>query len=222
MVFLLIVAPAAESGDVSAPAWAGDTEAWANRAFAVSALIAAVMRCWHAGAGEFWLPAVIGVAAINGLVAVLFFARRPVVSLGAPWQLASCLPSMIGSGLALRLAPGLTSWPYFAHGLFAAGALLTLVALAWLGRSFGVMPALRQTVQAGPYALVRHPAYLGELIMTLACFLAGPGWLAASAWVLLVPGVAWRIWAEETLLSADPHYQAYQQQVRSRLIPGVW
>lgn len=223
MVLLLTVASllTVESSPAANDA-CGATEAWANRAFALSALVAAVMRCWWAAPGELWLPAVIGVAAINGLIAALFFVRRPLVSLGNPWQLASCLPTMIGSGLALRLAPELPGWPAAAHALFAIGALITLGSLAWLGRSFGVMPALRQTIQGGPYRFVRHPAYAGELIMMLACFLAGPSLAAASVWLLLAPGVVWRILTEETLLSADPDYQAYRRQVRSRLVPGVW
>jgi len=201
---------------------AGHVETWANRAFAVSAFIAAVMRCWLAKPDEFWLPATIGVAAINVVVAALFLFRGPVVSLGSPWQLASCLPPMLASGLALRLAPAPSSWQWWTHALFTAGAAMTIGALAWLGRSFGVMPARRQTVVGGPYRLVRHPAYAGEMLVMLACFLAGPSPAAASVWLLLIPGIVWRILAEEAVLSADSNYQAYRRQVRWRLIPGIW
>jgi len=106
--------------------------------------------------------------------------------------------------------------------LFATGAVMTIGALAWLGRSFGVMPAQRQTVIGGPYRFVRHPAYAGEMLVMLACFLAGPSPAAASVWLLLIPGIAWRILAEEAVLAADAGYEAYRRQVRWRLIPGIW
>lgn len=171
---------------------------------------------------QWWLPAIGGISAINGLIAVLFLLRRPVLVLGTPAQLASCLPTMIGFALALRLAPPLESWPWHAHALFAAAALLTIAAFLRLGTSFGVLPALRQTVDRGPYAIIRHPAYAGELLMAVACFSSGPSLLAASAWLLLLPGVLWRIAAEEAVLSRAADYQAYCQRVRWRLAPGVW
>jgi protein-S-isoprenylcysteine O-methyltransferase Ste14 len=175
-----------------------------------------------AGPEERWLPAVIGLAAMNGLIGILFLLRRPVVLLGNFWQLASCLPTMIGLGFAVRFAPPLAGWPWQAHALFAAGLLLALATFIALGRSFGVFPALRRTVVRGPYRFVRHPAYLGELLMALACFVAGPSWLAAMPWLLLLPGVVWRICAEEAVLNCDAAYAAYRWQVQWRLLPGIW
>jgi protein-S-isoprenylcysteine O-methyltransferase Ste14 len=198
------------------------SERWANIAFALSALLAAVMRLASTPLEQWWLPAIVGISAINGLIGVLFLLRRPVLVLGTPSQLASCLPTMLGFALAVRLAPPLENWLWHAHALFAAAALLTLAAFLRLGTSFGVLPALRQTVDRGPYALVRHPAYAGELLMALACFSAGPSLLAASAWLLLLPGVLWRIAAEETVLGSAADYQAYAHRVCWRLVPGLW
>ncbi len=180
------------------------------------------MRLVTAAPGEWWLPPVLGLAAVNGLVGVLFFLRRPVVLLGSVPQLLSCLPTMIGFGLAIRFAPPLSQWPWPAHGLFAGGTILTLAAFVSLGRSFGVLPALRHTVVRGPYRLIRHPAYAGELLMALACLAADPTPLAATAWLLLLPGVVWRIRVEEAVLSSDAPYTAYAKRVGWRLLPGIW
>ena len=198
------------------------SELLANRAFAFSALIAAMMRVATAPADQWWMPAIAGTAVINGLIGWLFLIRRPVLALGTPWQLASCLPTMLGFALAVRLAPPLSGWPWYAHCLFAAGTLVTVAAFLRLGGSFGVLPALRQVVARGPYAVVRHPAYAGELVMALACFSAGPSLAGAFAWLLLVPGVVWRIRAEEAVLRSDRGYHDYSQQVRWRLVPGLW
>jgi protein-S-isoprenylcysteine O-methyltransferase Ste14 len=99
---------------------------------------------------------------------------------------------------------------------------LTIAAFVSLNRAFGVFPALRGIVIRGPYQFVRHPAYAGELTMAAACFVAGPTLLAASAWLLLLPGVAWRIVCEERILTRDEAYTDYRQQVPWRLVPLVW
>jgi len=208
--------------EVQPPDRAAAWEPWFNAAFALSALAAAVMRLVSASGAERWTPAVIGVAAINAQIAVLFLIRRPVVAIGTPAQLISCLPTMVGFGLALKFSPPLSQWPWPAHVLFAGGAALTMAAFVALGSSFGVLPALRKIVERGPYRLVRHPAYAGELVMAAACFSAGPALGATTAWALLLPGVVWRILSEERVLSRDPSYAEYTQRVRWRLVPGVW
>ncbi len=219
---VLLVASAAAQPARAWTALAAGQELWANRAFAASALLAAVMRLASAPMADWWMPAIGGMAAINGLIAVLFLCRRSVVSVGNSVALASCLPTMVGFGLALRFAPGLSDWPWYTHAFFAAGALVTLAAFLALGSSFGVLPALRKIVERGPYRLVRHPAYAGELLMAAACLLAGLTPLALAPWLLLFPGVVWRIVAEEQVLSRDAAYTAYRQRVRWRLVPWVW
>ncbi len=74
----------------------------------------------------------------------------------------------------------------------------------------------------GPFRLVRHPIYLGWLlIMFGAPTMTNSRLLFAamsSAYLLLaIP------WEEQSLVEAfgDP-YRAYQRQVRWRIIPGVW
>jgi protein-S-isoprenylcysteine O-methyltransferase Ste14 len=185
-------------------------------------MIAAMMRLVISPLAEWWTPVVIGVAAINGLIAALFLIRRSVVAVGTFPQLVSCLPTMIGFGLAVRLAPTPLGWPWYAHALFATGVLMTIGAFLSLGTSFGVLPALRAVVVRGPYRLIRHPAYLGELMMALACFVAGPSMWALSAWLLLFPGVMWRILAEERVLSRHDAYGEYRRRVCWRLVPGLW
>jgi protein-S-isoprenylcysteine O-methyltransferase Ste14 len=81
-----------------------------------------------------------------------------------------------------------------------------------------------QTVASGGlYKLVRHPMYVGDVIMMLGVPLA-----LGSYWGLLfvIPGVAvlvFRILDEEKLLTHElPGYREYAQRVRYRLVPTVW
>jgi protein-S-isoprenylcysteine O-methyltransferase Ste14 len=81
-----------------------------------------------------------------------------------------------------------------------------------------------QTVASGGlYKLVRHPMYVGDVIMMLGIPLA-----LGSYWGLLfvIPGVAvlvFRILDEEKLLTHElPGYREYAQRVRYRLVPTVW
>jgi len=81
----------------------------------------------------------------------------------------------------------------------------------------------QSVVSTGPYAIVRHPMYLGGALM----FLATPPALA-SLWgvvpaVFLVLAMAARLLHEEKILARDlAGYDDYRARVRARLIPGVW
>ena len=78
-------------------------------------------------------------------------------------------------------------------------------------------------VSTGLYGLVRHPMYVGALIMMVGMPLA-----LASYWALLtiIPGMlvfAARISDEEKALRQDlDGYQEYTEKVQYRLVPGVW
>ncbi|ORW51808.1 hypothetical protein AWB90_04675 [Mycobacterium paraense] len=75
----------------------------------------------------------------------------------------------------------------------------------------------------GVYKFVRHPMYVGNVIMMVGMPLA-----LGSYWGLLfvLPGIAvlvFRILDEEKLLTQDlPGYREYAQHVRYRLVPNVW
>jgi protein-S-isoprenylcysteine O-methyltransferase Ste14 len=80
-----------------------------------------------------------------------------------------------------------------------------------------------RVVSTGVYAVVRHPMYLGAILM----FLGGP--LLVGAATALAIGVALslllaaRIVDEEKLLAVElPGYDEYRRRVRHRLVPFVW
>ena len=99
---------------------------------------------------------------------------------------------------------------------------LTFQANSHAGATVDVSPQ-QQVVSSGPYALVRHPMYLGAALIILATpFALGSEW--AVPWALAaVACLAWRLVEEERYLSHHlPGYDAYRQQTPYRLIPYVW
>lgn len=81
----------------------------------------------------------------------------------------------------------------------------------------------QKVASGGVYKSVRHPMYVGNVIMMVGMPLA-----LGSYWALLfvIPSVAvlvFRILDEEKLLIRDlPGYREYAQHVRYRLVPNVW
>lgn len=81
----------------------------------------------------------------------------------------------------------------------------------------------QKVISTGLYGLVRHPMYLGVLIMMMGIPLALDAWRGYAVFVILLPGLIWRILDEEKLLKKDlPGYSAYMQKVRYRLVPYLW
>ena len=75
----------------------------------------------------------------------------------------------------------------------------------------------------GLYAVVRHPMYLGALIMLLGTPLALDSYWGAAVLVPAAFTLGARIVDEERLLITDlPGYPAYVETVRHRLVPGIW
>jgi protein-S-isoprenylcysteine O-methyltransferase Ste14 len=106
--------------------------------------------------------------------------------------------------------------------LSSVGLLIVIAGKLTLGRSFGLVPANRGVVIAGPYALVRHPIYAGYLL-THVGFLCAHATLWSIA-VLIVADTALIVRAlrEERLLQADDSYRTYCQRVEWHLVPGVF
>lgn len=105
--------------------------------------------------------------------------------------------------------------------LVVLGTLFSTWSLASLGRCFGLLPEARGLVVRGPYRLVRHPVYLGELTSALGILVAKPHPVVVAIVVLFATLQYCRtVFEERALASAFPtEYPAYRARV-PRLVPG--
>lgn len=126
------------------------------------------------------------------------------------WSVHMPLMVQIGGLIGYALGIGLGLWSMLVNPFFSSAVRIQ----ADRGQ---------YVITAGPYRFVRHPGYSGGLL-----FLLGSGPALGSWWSILpmLFGVAWllrRTRLEDRLLQEElPGYSDYAQQVRYRLVPGLW
>ena len=145
--------------------------------------------------------------------------RRVVAALAAS---ALCAPVL--RRIPVRPLP----WPVAPVGLAMQAAGLGLRAWSMETLRDSYTRTLRvsneqEVVDRGPYRHLRHPGYLGSLLVWTgfalsSCSLPAAGTVTA----LVVPAYVSRIDAEETLLERELHgYTAYRERTK-RLVPALW
>lgn len=202
----------------------GFTERAFNAALGLSLLVWTFRRAWPtltqtpSAASDF---VELTLVAITLLVALLVMTRSPVRREGS-WQAIGLALPTVGLGAVAFHGVAADSWSTSSATILAVGAGLTATAFLSLGKSFAVLPSLREVKVRGPYRWVRHPAYAGELIMLAACVLAERSVFLLGIWLAAMLLITPRILAEERLLLSSESYAVYKSHVKYRLVPGVW
>ena len=157
------------------------------------------------------------------LPAVLMVIRRftKATSLSpVDWILA-----FAGSAAPLLAVPGRLS-PIvplqFCAALILFGIILQIWAKLVLARSFGLVAANRGIKHKGPYRLIRHPMYAGYALAWVGFLLASPSLTNLLVYSAAFSFQVMRILREERFLTSAPHYRAYAEGVRFRLVPGLF
>jgi len=76
---------------------------------------------------------------------------------------------------------------------------------------------------SGPYRIVRHPGYAGNIPPLLGIVLAlGSLWALVPAAVALIIAVIRTVLEDQTLQEELPGYKDYATRVRYRLVPGIY
>lgn len=109
--------------------------------------------------------------------------------------------------------------------IYTAGILVAILARLQLGKNWSdietpQLAAGQVIVSRGLYRCIRHPVYVGDLMLLLGLELALNSWLVLGA-IALIPIVSRRAIREEKLLAERlPGYDAYMRRTK-RFIPYV-
>jgi protein-S-isoprenylcysteine O-methyltransferase Ste14 len=105
--------------------------------------------------------------------------------------------------------------------LILSGSAWSLWAVRHLSTCLSVVPQARRLVDTGPYRLVRHPLYLGELVAVGGFAVRGGHWLHVVLLLALLALQLYRASREEALLAGQvPGYAGYAARTW-RIVPGV-
>jgi len=81
----------------------------------------------------------------------------------------------------------------------------------------------QKVISTGPYSIIRHPMYLGVMVMYLATPFALGSYVAIPLFLTILPILVFRIRNEEEVLRRDlPGYKEYCEKTRYRLLPFIW
>jgi protein-S-isoprenylcysteine O-methyltransferase Ste14 len=157
------------------------------------------------------------------MCAVLLLRRRHVSLDRNLWHQAVALFAF-GSGVFFigepLTADGMVL--FLSQGVVVAANLLGVATLVNLGRSFGILIALRRVESRGLYGIVRHPMYASDILLK-AGFLAGHlTRVSVALFIASTAAYVYRAILEERFLSQAAAYREYQQNVRFRFVPGIF
>ncbi|HMI99074.1 MAG TPA: isoprenylcysteine carboxylmethyltransferase family protein [Gaiellaceae bacterium] len=174
---------------------------------------------WH----QTGHPVGLGIVCVEGMTALLFIVRRP--SQETSRRTLAWLAAPVGA-FAMLLARPVGHPDAGPLAVFEVvqliGLAIAFVGLGFLGRSFGIVAALRRVKTSGVYGLVRHPIYAAYLLSYTGYVLENMSVRNIALLALSTAGQLARIAEEERVLVGDPDYRAYRQRVRYRLIPFIY
>jgi len=152
------------------------------------------------------------------MLVVLYTTRLPKRGSDHRWAVVLIAFAGTFAALSTPFLPGggrRESLVLVADILGTAGLAYTVWGLAYLRRSFSIVPEARRLVMGGPYSLSRHPVYLGEVVTVIGVNLATAGVLGFLAIACVIGCQVLRMrWEEEVLGRAFPaDYPRYALRV---------
>lgn len=166
-----------------------------------------------------------GVLIFYAFMLTLFFTRRSAQSEST--RLPHRIIAFCASLLSLLLQP-VSHHPFpwiviIALALWGIGAAGSIVAIACLGRGFGIIAACRDVKTHGLYRWIRHPLYAFELVWFFSLVLVQLSWFNLALFAALAGCQILRLLEEERILTAtSDDYRQYCERIQYRLFPGIF
>ncbi len=155
-----------------------------------------------------------------------------------PWDKVLAPLMALSIGFPLVIVAGLDhrlDWsPIFPLWLNALGFILIAIGYAFAvwalveNRFFSSLVRIQTdrghvVCDSGPYRIVRHPGYIGNILPLPGMALAFSSlWTFIPAAAALIIVVIRTALEDKTLQEELPGYKEYAERVRYRLIPGIW
>jgi protein-S-isoprenylcysteine O-methyltransferase Ste14 len=152
-------------------------------------------------------------------VALYLVRSRAIATSASPedWIVA-----LSGTFLPVLLRPAPVASPFFGDTLVIIGTILNIAATINLGKSIGIVPAIRQIKTTGLYKVIRHPMYASGILVSIGYFLVNASLTNAALTAAVVALLCVRVEREEKFLARDPMYQEYQKRTSWKLFPLVY
>jgi protein-S-isoprenylcysteine O-methyltransferase Ste14 len=146
---------------------------------------------------------------IQGLASVSFLSTIVVPALDHRFRWSHApLPAVIGGDLLVALG-FLIVFRVFAENTFTSSVI--------------EVAAEQRVIDTGPYAVVRHPMYVGGLVLVAGIPLALASLVGLATFPPFAGIIVWRLLDEEHFLASHLlGYAAYCDKTQWRLIPHVW
>lgn len=222
----------------------GNTKLFKLKAYLVPIIIMIVMGVvlfLPAGSFRFWEAWIFwfGISALTLFIAAYFLKKSPeLLSRRMQYKEKETTrkpPAFLNLYLLGYLIPGLDF--RFHWSIVPVWIVIASNAIVFLGYIFIILVFKKnsyastiiqvekeqQVITNGPYAVVRHPMYMGMLVMQLFTPLALGSYWAIIPCLLCIPINVFRIIGEEKVLLRDlSGYKDYCLKTRYRLIPLIW
>jgi protein-S-isoprenylcysteine O-methyltransferase Ste14 len=207
----------------------------------VALFVAAGRWDWTRG----WLFVALYLAGMGALAAIVRRTQPDLLAARAQWRrkdakpfdkvfLAIFAPLATAQPAVAGLDVERFHWSSMPPRVLYAGIALFVPAFALMAWAMAVNPHAETTVRiqtdrghrvvtAGPYRFVRHPMYVGAMLLYVASALVlGSLWALVTAGLIAGALVCRTALEDRTLRRELPGYEDFASRTRYRLVPGLW
>jgi len=108
--------------------------------------------------------------------------------------------------------------------VFATGLIIRVSAIVAIGESYShrIREIVGNPVTTGPYRVIRHPSYVGTLLIHTGVIIIAFNYISLFALVLWYLNAIYRTVLEERELFKNNSYGRYAEVTKYRFVPGIW